>query len=106
MSTPTEQDVCDAFYAYQTQRLARTEQCAPEAIVRADANTRQHRQAVRDLLARGQQLLKHYRVVMSDRSVIIRAVAELWRREIGEADRDVLAELDEMKGRLSALEEK
>lgn len=40
------------------------------------------------------------------RSVIIRAVAELWQREIGEAPRDLAAELDELKGRLSALEEK
>lgn len=32
--------------------------------------------------------------------VIIRAVAELWQRELGEADRDILAELDEVKLRL------
>lgn len=34
------------------------------------------------------------------REVIIRAVAELWQREIGEPDRDVLAELDEVRRRL------
>ena len=34
------------------------------------------------------------------REVIIRAVAELWQRELGEVDRDVLAELDALKGRL------
>lgn len=34
------------------------------------------------------------------RSVIIMAVAQLWQREIGEGDRDILAELDEVKRRL------
>jgi hypothetical protein len=35
------------------------------------------------------------------RNVIIRAVAELWQREIGEPERDILAELDEIRGRLT-----
>lgn len=34
------------------------------------------------------------------REVIIRAVAEFWQHEIGEADRDLAAELDEVKRRL------
>jgi hypothetical protein len=34
------------------------------------------------------------------RSVIIRAVAELWQREIGEPDRDIYAELDAIKAKL------
>lgn len=37
------------------------------------------------------------------RSVIIRAVAELWQREVGEPARDVYAELDELKKRLDTL---
>lgn len=37
------------------------------------------------------------------REVVIRAVAELWQREIGEPDRDVFAELDELKRRLDKL---
>lgn len=36
------------------------------------------------------------------RDVIIRAVAELWQRELGEAERDVFAEIDEIKRRLEA----
>lgn len=38
------------------------------------------------------------------RSIIIMAVAQLWQREIGEPDRDVLAELDELRSRISKLE--
>lgn len=38
------------------------------------------------------------------RSVIIRAVAELWQREVGEPVRDVYAELDELKKRLDTLD--
>lgn len=34
------------------------------------------------------------------REVIIRAVADLWRREMGEPERDVFAELDEIKAKL------
>lgn len=34
------------------------------------------------------------------REVIIRAVAELWQREIGGADRDLAMEVDEIKRRL------
>lgn len=36
------------------------------------------------------------------REVIIRAVTELWQREIGEAPRDLAAELDDVKRRLDA----
>lgn len=35
--------------------------------------------------------------------VIIRAIAELWQREIGEPDRDLAAEVDELRARLDAL---
>lgn len=31
------------------------------------------------------------------RSVVIIAIAELWQREIGEPDRDLAAEIDELK---------
>lgn len=49
------------------------------------------------------------KALMSDldcdaREVVIRAVAQLWQREIGEPDRDVLAELDELRSRISKLE--
>lgn len=37
------------------------------------------------------------------RDVIILAVAQLWQREIGEPERDVLAELDELKWRVDNL---
>lgn len=37
------------------------------------------------------------------RTVIIRAVAELWQREIGEAPRDLAAEIDEITARLNKL---
>lgn len=37
---------------------------------------------------------------LSHRDVLILAVAQLWQREIGEPDRDVLGELDEVKARL------
>lgn len=37
------------------------------------------------------------------REVVIRAVAELWQREIGEPDRDLAAEVDELRARLDAL---
>lgn len=36
------------------------------------------------------------------REVVIRAVAELWQREIGEGDRDLAGEIDEIKRRLAA----
>lgn len=36
------------------------------------------------------------------REVVIRAVAELWQREIGEPDRDLFAEIDELRRRLEA----
>lgn len=36
------------------------------------------------------------------RNVVIMAVAQLWQREIGEPDRDIFAELDEVKQRLDA----
>ena len=39
---------------------------------------------------------------MDARQVIIRAVAELWQREIGEPDRDLAAEVDELRARLDA----
>lgn len=38
------------------------------------------------------------------REVVIVAIQQLWQREIGEPERDVLAELDELKTRLTALE--
>jgi len=34
------------------------------------------------------------------REVIIRAVAELWQREVGGPERDVWAEIDEIKARI------
>lgn len=34
------------------------------------------------------------------RNVIIRAVAELWHRELGKPERDVFAELDEIKAKI------
>ena len=37
------------------------------------------------------------------REVVIRAVVELWQREMGKPDRDVFAELDELKRRLDEL---
>ena len=37
------------------------------------------------------------------RSVIIIAVAQLWQREIGEPDRNLAAELDELKRRMDEL---
>lgn len=37
---------------------------------------------------------------MDAREVVIRAVAELWQREIGEPDRDLAAEIDEIKQKL------
>lgn len=36
--------------------------------------------------------------------VIVHAVAELWHRELGEPERDVLAEIDELRQRLERLE--
>ena len=42
---------------------------------------------------------------MDARDVVIRAVAELWGREIGPAsERDVLAELDELKAAMARLD--
>lgn len=38
------------------------------------------------------------------RDIIIRAVAELWQREIGEAPRDLAAEIDEITARLNKLD--
>ncbi len=37
------------------------------------------------------------------RDVVIRAVSDLWRREIGEPDRDLAQELDELRARMDAL---
>ena len=37
------------------------------------------------------------------REVVIRAVAELWQREIGEPDRDLAAEIDDLRARLDTL---
>ena len=39
---------------------------------------------------------------MDAREVVIRAVAELWQREIGTPDRDLAAEIDELRARLDA----
>ena len=38
------------------------------------------------------------------REVVIRAVAELWQREIGEPDRDLAQEVDQIRERLAQLE--
>lgn len=40
---------------------------------------------------------------MDARNVVIRAIAELWQREIGTPDRDLAAELDDLRARLDAL---
>jgi len=66
-------------------------------------------EAERNVFALPPLTRQQIRGLMSDlacdaREVIIRAVAELWQREIGEPDRDVLAELDELKQRIAALE--
>ncbi len=37
------------------------------------------------------------------RDVVIRAVAELWRREIGEPERDLAMEIDDLRARVDAL---
>ena len=39
------------------------------------------------------------------RSVIIIAIDELWRRECGTPERDVFAELDELREKVAALEQ-
>ena len=41
---------------------------------------------------------------MDARNVIITAIAQLWQREIGEPERDLAAEIDELRARLDALE--
>lgn len=38
------------------------------------------------------------------REVVIVAVAQLWQREIGEPDRDLATEIDELRKRLDALD--
>lgn len=38
------------------------------------------------------------------RSVVIIAIAQLWQHEIGDPDRDVYAELDELKRRMDLLD--
>lgn len=38
------------------------------------------------------------------RDVVILAVAQLWQREIGEPDRDVYAELDELEAEIARLQ--
>ncbi len=40
---------------------------------------------------------------MDARNVVIRAIAELWQREIGTPDRDLAGELDDLRARLDAL---
>ena len=40
---------------------------------------------------------------MDATGVVELAIAQLWQREIGEPDRDVLAELDELRTRIEAL---
>lgn len=37
------------------------------------------------------------------REVVIVAVAQLWQREVGEPDRDLTAEIDELRARIDAL---
>ena len=37
------------------------------------------------------------------RGVVITAIAQLWQREIGEPDRDLAAEIDDLRARLDAL---
>ncbi len=39
------------------------------------------------------------------RTVVIEAIAQLWKREIGEPERDFLGELDTLAARVDALEE-
>lgn len=36
------------------------------------------------------------------RGVVITAIAQLWQREIGEPDRDLAAEIDDLRARLDA----
>lgn len=37
------------------------------------------------------------------RTVVIRAIAELWQREIGEPERDLATEIDDLRARLDRL---
>ncbi len=69
MTTLTEQDVRDAFFARQTDRMARTEECSPEAIIR---EVEDPRTIAEDLASyqRGKVLLKDYIVLVSERSVV------------------------------------
>lgn len=68
----------------------------------------------REVIIRAVQLLhrlrqmEHMRGLILDldlplEEVVYRAVLELWQREIGEPERDVLAELDELKQRFDTL---
>lgn len=41
---------------------------------------------------------------MDARNVVILAVAQLWQREIGEPERDVVAEIDKLNARIAQLE--
>ena len=54
------------------------------------------------LLTRQQIKALIFDLDMDAREVVIRAVAELWQREIGTPDRDLAAEIDELRARLDA----
>lgn len=75
--------------------------------VRAAVERLARRMDVDDLPEHTQQEIRALRLDldMADaRDVVILAIAQLWQREIGEEERDVLAELDDVKQRLTALE--
>jgi hypothetical protein len=67
----TAQDVEDALFAQNVRRQAATDETTPEAIIRDEfANMPREAQAQIARLARGDELLKNYTVLMSDRSVV------------------------------------
>jgi hypothetical protein len=70
MTTLTAQDVSDADFARNTRRLAASESTTPDAILREFAYDATQLAEDRARFARGEELLKDYIVLVSDRSVI------------------------------------
>lgn len=69
MTTLTEQDVRDAFFARQTDRVAHTEECSAESIIREVEDPQTIAEDL-ESYRRGKQLLEDYIVLVSERSVV------------------------------------
>ena len=70
MTTLTEENVRDAYYAFQTRAQACNEETTPQNMIAELANTPQEEREGLAQFERGVALLRDYIVLMSDRSIV------------------------------------